>query len=200
MKNIKIWILFLDYSFKKLKVQVVWLVFKFWLNILIWEHSTRPLLEPLPLMRNIWCLNNSKILKLSLGINFILFCIDTFGSAVNLLARSTPCAESSSPTPPRRAKGPSGSGQEKFQVCTTGVYIKEPVAKAPVYWNDFTLRGTATRYSRCGHDLYSIFFLAPVRKIISVQEIYSDSLFEVHILPPPPFLIYVFKKFSAFLL
>ena len=34
-----------------------------------------------------------------------------------------------------------------------------------------------TRYSWCGQELYFIFFLVPVRKITSVQEIYSDSLF-----------------------
>ena len=36
--------------------------------------------------------------------------------------------------------------------------IKEPVAKEPFYWNDFTLWDTATRYSRCGQKLYSRFF------------------------------------------
>ena len=38
-------------------------------------------------------------------------------------------------------------------------FYKEPVAKEPVYWNDFTLWDTATRYSRCWQKLYSIFFL-----------------------------------------
>ena len=35
---------------------------------------------------------------------------------------------------------------------------KESVAKEPVYWNDFTLWDTATRYSRCGQKSYSIIF------------------------------------------
>ena len=56
--------------------------------------------------------------------------------------------------------------------------IKEPVVKEPVYWNDFTLWDTAARYSRCEQKLYSIFFLVPVRKIISVHEIYSETLFQ----------------------
>ena len=51
---------------------------------------------------------------------------------------------------------------------------KEYVAKEPVYWNDFTLLDTATRYSRWGKKSYSIIFS---RKIISVQEIYSNILF-----------------------
>ena len=55
---------------------------------------------------------------------------------------------------------------------------KEPVAKESVYWNDFTVWDTATRYSRCGQKSYSLIFLVPVRKTISVQEIYSDGLFE----------------------
>ena len=55
--------------------------------------------------------------------------------------------------------------------------MKEPVAKEPVYWNDFTLWDTATRYSRDGQNSYFIIFSVPVRKIISVQEIYSDSFF-----------------------
>ena len=41
---------------------------------------------------------------------------------------------------------------------------KEPVAKEPVYWNDFTLWDNATRYSRCGQKSYLYFFLDPVRK------------------------------------
>ena len=57
--------------------------------------------------------------------------------------------------------------------------MKEPVAKEPVYWNDFTLWDTATRYSRCGQKSYSIILFVPVCKIISVHEIYSDSLFRV---------------------
>ena len=35
---------------------------------------------------------------------------------------------------------------------------KEPVAKEPVYWIDFTLWDTATRYSQCGQKSYSIIF------------------------------------------
>ena len=37
-------------------------------------------------------------------------------------------------------------------------FNKEPVAKEPVYWNDFTLWDTTTRYSRCGQKSYSINF------------------------------------------
>ena len=54
---------------------------------------------------------------------------------------------------------------------------KEPVAKEPVYWNDFTLWDNATWYARCGQKSYSIIFFFPVGKIISLQEIYSDILF-----------------------
>ena len=54
---------------------------------------------------------------------------------------------------------------------------KEPVAKEPVYWNDFALWDTTTRYSQSGQKSYASFFFVQVRKIISVQEIYSDSLF-----------------------
>ena len=35
---------------------------------------------------------------------------------------------------------------------------KEPVSKEPVFWNDFNLWDTATRYSRCGQKSYSIIF------------------------------------------
>ena len=35
---------------------------------------------------------------------------------------------------------------------------KKPVSKEPVYWNDFTLWDSATRYSRCGQKSYSIIF------------------------------------------
>ena len=55
--------------------------------------------------------------------------------------------------------------------------MKEPVAKEPVYLNDFTLWDITTRYSRCGQKSYYVIFVAPVHKIISVQEIYSGSLF-----------------------
>ena len=56
---------------------------------------------------------------------------------------------------------------------------KEPVAKEPVYWNDFALWDTATRYSRCGQNNHILWFsLVPVRIIISVQEIHSDTLFQ----------------------
>ena len=38
-------------------------------------------------------------------------------------------------------------------------YIKkEPVAKEPVYWNDFSLLYTTTRYSRCGQKSCSYYF------------------------------------------
>ena len=41
----------------------------------------------------------------------------------------------------------------------------------------------ATNYSRSGQKSYSIiFFLVPVRKTISLQEIYSDNLFLVYLL------------------
>ena len=56
--------------------------------------------------------------------------------------------------------------------------FKEHVVKEPVYWNDLTLCDTATRYSDVGRNHILYFFFVPVRKIISVQEIYSDSLFQ----------------------
>ena len=49
------------------------------------------------------------------------------------------------------------------------VYMKEPVAKEPVYWNDFTLWDTATRYSRCGQILYYIIFSRFSRSVIAFQ-------------------------------
>ena len=77
----------------------------------------------------------------------------------------------------KRGGGVNGLAVEKKNPFFVA-FFKEPVTKEPVYWNGFTLSDTGTRYSRCGQKSYSIIFsLVPVRKIISVQEIYSDSLF-----------------------
>ena len=46
-----------------------------------------------------------------------------------------------------------------FSVWKPYYLVKEPVAKESVYWNDFILWDTATRYSRCWQKSYSIFFL-----------------------------------------
>ena len=58
--------------------------------------------------------------------------------------------------------------------------FKEPVAKEPVYWNDFTLWDAATRYSLCWQKLpFYTFFSFQSVKSFQHKEIYSDSLFQV---------------------
>ena len=50
--------------------------------------------------------------------------------------------------------------------------MNEPVAKEPVYWNDFTLWDTTQlNIPDVGRNHILEFVLVPVRKIISVKEI-----------------------------
>ena len=62
-------------------------------------------------------------------------------------------------------------------LLTINEKYKEPVAKEPVYWNDFPCEIPQLDIPDVGRNHILEFFLVTARKIFSVQDIYSDSLF-----------------------
>ena len=76
-------------------------------------------------------------------------------------------------------------------------FFKEPLAKEPAYWNDFTLWDTATIYSQCGQKSYSIIYLGRnhILKLKSNHKrFFSDSLFQAFLFLKHIFIYTCFTK------